>query len=461
MRKRLVFLSPVIFVWSGVLLAEQVGVSPKIGRHLLTQPDRQMDLSTQLDFSVGRSFFRNPWVIAPATTTARDGLGPLYNASSCRSCHRGEGRGTSPKLGVALRDLLLRIGRSSLDLDVPPSAAFSANGFHPVYGSQLQTFAVAGVAAEGQVNVSYETSELVLSDGHRVELQRPSFQITNLGYSPLRLGVATSTFAISPRLTPALSGLGLLASIPKAEILKQQDPQDIDGDNISGRVNWVADSHSENLLLGRFGWKAGQPSIQQQVAAALLQDLGITSNIFSDENCTPAQRLCRQANTGGRPEINDKLLDYLSLYTANLAVPARRNIATKSVINGQRHFREADCHKCHREQWQTGRSASWPWLSNRTINPYTDMLLHDMGEALADGVTEFSASGREWRTPPLWGLGLADVVAEQPGFLHDGRARSPLEAILWHGGEAQVSRDKVVRLGKLEREELLLFLDSL
>jgi len=264
---------------------------------------------------------------------------------------------------------------------------------------------------------------------------------------------------LSARVAPPLVGLGLLERIPSAAIEALADPDDRDANGISGRVNRVRDAASGASSLGRFGWKAGQPSVRQQVAAAFHGDLGITSSLFPESPCTPVQVACAKAPDGGTPELTDALLDLVTFYARTLGVPARRNPSTARP--GEALFRKIGCADCHVERFVTGPAPDLPLLAEQEIHPYTDLLLHDMGEGLADGRPEFAADGREWRTPPLWGIGLVHAVSRHTRFLHDGRARNLEEAILWHGGEAEKARRAYTALERSERDQLLFFLDTL
>lgn len=418
-------------------------------------PAANMPMARRLDFSVGNSFFRNPWVIAPASTGARDGLGPLFNTNACQNCHIKDGRG-HPAEPDAINQVSML-----MRLSIPPKNKADEDSLHrignvpePTYGLQLQDFAVAPLQAEGQVQVSYRELPVILADGLVVKLREPTLAITELAYGPLHPQVE-----MSARIAPPMIGLGLLAAIPPEDLLRSEDPDDDDGDGISGRANRVWDASGEVTVLGRFGWKAGQPNLSQQNAAAFHGDMGITSGLFTEDNCPGNAENCRQLE-GGQPELSREIQSQVDFYSANLAVPMRRNTQDPAVQLGWQVFDEIGCDACHTPTWVTGPSPH-EWLSNQTIHPFSDLLLHDMGPGLADNRGEFLASGREWRTPPLWGLGLAQVVAGKAFFLHDGRARNPLEAILWHGGEAHASREAVRMLTKTRREALLAFLTSL
>jgi CxxC motif-containing protein (DUF1111 family) len=265
----------------------------------------------------------------------------------------------------------------------------------------------------------------------------------------------------SARIAPPVIGLGLLEAIPEADLLAHADPEDADGDGISGRANRVWDRRNDTTAMGRFGWKAGQPSLRQQNAEAFANDMGLTSHLVPTDSCSPAQHDCLAMPNGGDAEVSDSILDNVTFYTRNLAVPARRNVDDKQVLAGKSLFFQANCQGCHVAVFTTGAEAAEPELANQTIRPYTDLLLHDMGPGLADGRPEFLANGQEWRTPPLWGIGLTEAVNGHTQFLHDGRARNLMEAILWHEGEAAQSRDAVLAFDASQRAALLAFLNSL
>jgi len=382
-------------------------------------------------FFAGNSLFRANWVIAPASTEARDGLGPLYNAVSCSSCHFKDGRGTLPA------GLLLRIG---------PDAT---------YGDQVQPLAVPGVPAEAAPRVEYIEAPGRFGDGTPYSLRRPVYRLENPGYGPL-----PKDLLLSPRLAPAIFGTGLLEAIPEDALLARADASDADRDGISGRPNRVRDVRAGRTVLGRFGWKANQPTAEQQIAGAFLGDMGITSPLFPGENHTAEQKECAGRPNGGSPEIDQEKLDFVTFYVKTLAVPGRRAPDDPQVRRGKKLF-DAACAKCHVPRHVTGDAPRFPELSRQTIFPYTDLLLHDMGEGLADGRPDSLADGREWRTPPLWGIGLAERVGGAVFFLHDGRARSLAEAILWHGGEGEAARETFRNLPAADREALLAFLRDL
>ncbi len=313
-----------------------------------------------------------------------------------------------------------------------------------------------GSFRRGRVVVEYTTITGTYADGLTYELRTPRYRLTGLSY-----GAPAEDIRMSPRVAPAIPGLGLLEALSAQTILAMVDEQDADQDGISGRPNWVWDITGARKALGRFGWKAGQPSIKQQNAAALAQDMGITSSVFPQENTGRDQALAGPVISGGFPEISDASLDKLTFYVQALAIPARRDVDDPENVRGARLFNDIGCAACHRSNLRTGVHATVGELSNQTIHPYTDLLLHDMGSELADHTNEFDATGSEWRTAPLWGIGLTRTVSNHAFFLHDGRARTLAEAILWHGGEADTARQAFKNLSAADRAALISFLESL
>jgi CxxC motif-containing protein (DUF1111 family) len=417
-----------------------------------SQSSGNMPFEDELKFKVGNGVFKKLWVSAPASTKASDGLGPLFNARSCQGCHIKDGRGHPPETpGAPAISMLLR-------LSVPLAGGGSAP--EPVYGGQLQDLSVQGHTAEGKIHIEYEEFDVRLKDGETISLRRPKYTITNLGYGPMRPDVM-----LSPRVAPPMIGLGLLEAIPAADILALADPYDENSDGISGRAHLLIRGE-EQPLLGRFGWKATAPTLRQQTAEAFAGDIGISSALMRQPygDCTEAQSFCRDAphgETAGAPEIEDKLFDLVVFYSQNLAVPRRRNSNAPDVLKGRALFHQTGCAACHNPSFRTGDAPGGPHLSGQTIWPYTDLLLHDMGHGLADNRPDGDAIGREWRTPPLWGVGLTQTVSGHTLLLHDGRARNVQEAILWHGGEGQRARDAFAALTKAERDALIAFVNSL
>ena len=405
---------------------------------------------TQLDdFVVGNSFFRNNWVTAPASATARDGLGVLFNSLSCGGCHNKDGRAAPPVTpSDPLNGLLFRLSITGTSNVGGPLA-------EPNYGLQLNNMAILGVTPEGYVSVTYTEIPGTYPDGTAYALRKPAYNFTNLGYGALH-----GSFLFSPRIANQVMGLGLLEAVPEATILSYADESDANGDAISGRPNRVWNFQTNQVALGRFGWKANQPNILQQTAAAFIGDIGITSTLFPNENLTAAQQLLyNNIPNGGSPEINDDNLNRVLAYMKLLAVPGRRNVSDATVLKGKQLFMQLNCSGCHKQSMTT--QSSIDQLNNQTIRPYTDLLLHDMGDELADGRPDFLATGKEWRTPPLWGIGLIKTVNGHTFLLHDGRARNMEEAVLWHGGEATNSKDKFKQLSKVDRDAVIKFLESL
>ncbi|WP_198289146.1 di-heme oxidoreductase family protein [Methyloversatilis thermotolerans] len=397
----------------------------------------------------GRSLVRQTWVIAPSLDPDIAGLGPTYNRPACISCHPRNGRGEPPASPEEpMRSMLVR-------LSVPGRAPDGGPVPEPVYGDQLNEFGVPGVPGEGEATIEWLTHEVTLGDGTPVELRRPRIAFRRLAHGPLAAGTMTSA-----RVAPPLFGVGLLEAVPESDLLAIAAEQKKSGRGIAGQPNRVWDIARNRAVIGRFGHKANQPTVRQQIAAALAGDMGITSSLFPAANCPPAQTACA-AVRDTHPELADDALDAMTRYHHALAVPAARRQDAAQVRHGRRLFARAGCDGCHRPSLRTGRFPDFPALENRLIHPYTDLLLHDMGAGLADGRPDFEAGGRQWRTAPLWGLGLLATVNEHATLLHDGRARSALEAILWHDGEARRSRDAVRRMTRREREALIAFLHSL
>lgn len=423
-----------------------------LGGNAFIRPAENLEDAHQQAFYAGNSLFNMPWVEAPASTTRRDGLGPLFNARSCAACHFRDGRGAPPEGDEAFLGLLVR-------LSVPGLDPFGGPLPDPNYGGQLQPFAITGVPAEANPRVTYTEIPGTYDDGEPYTLLAPVYTFEELAHGPLHPDVMTS-----PRVAPPVIGLGLLEAIPDDRLHALADPDDGDGDGVSGRINRVWDVEAGALRVGRFGWKADQPSVRQQTAGALLGDMGITSPVFRERDCAAPQADCLAAMHGGAdadtPEIEAADFDKLVLYTRLLAVPIRRDHGAAEVEHGQVLFHEAGCVDCHVPSHVTGEHPL-PEVTGQRIWPYTDLLLHDMGDGLADGRPVFDADGREWRTPPLWGIGLYEAVNGHQRLLHDGRARGVAEAILWHGGEAEAAREAFRKLPAADRAALVRFVESL
>lgn len=429
-----------------------------------SQPSGNISFEGELNFKVGNGLFRKLWVSSPSSTLASDGLGPLYNARSCQRCHLKDGRGHPPEgPDDSAVSMFLRVSVPGLPEDaVAEIKDYIATRAEPTYGTQMQDFGVAGHAAEYRLEITYTEEVIELSDGETASLRHPTYTAADLGYGPLHPDAM-----FSPRIAPQMLGLGLLEAIPAADIMAHADPDDTDGDGISGRPNIVWSVEYDMPMLGRFGLKAGAPTVRHQSAGAFAGDIGISTPLFPDGfgECTEAQTACRAAPHGDGDarvtEVDDEGLDLVTFYSRNLGVPARRDVDDPQVLKGKELFYSTGCTGCHTPAYVTHRLEDRPEQSFQLIWPYTDLLLHDMGEGLADHRPEARATGTEWKTPPLWGIGLTEQVSGHTNFLHDGRARSLLEAILWHGGEAQAARDAVVDMPSEDRAALIRFLESL
>lgn len=437
-------------------------------RNAFSQSSRGIGFEGEARFKIGNAIFRKSWVSSPASTKSSDGLGPLYNARACQHCHLKDGRGHPPEANWPDDNAISMF----LRLSIPPQndeqrrllAERRATVIEePTYGGQLQDLAVQGHTGEGHMHITYEDLPVELGDGTKVTLRKPSYEITDLAFGPLHPQAMTS-----PRVAPQMIGLGLLEAIPEADIRAGADPDDRDSDGISGRPNEVWSRELNKVTLGRFGWKAGNPSVSQQSAGAFSGDMGLSSSLFPGPHgdCTGSQSDCRKAPNGedpkkGTPEVTDQMLDFVAFYARNLAVPKRRDADVAEVLKGKALFSDLGCAACHTPSFTTGALEGQPHLSGQKIWPYSDLLLHDMGEGLADNRPEGVADGREWRTAPLWGIGLTEQVSGHTYFLHDGRARNVEEAILWHGGEAQPARDAYAALTEAERKALVAFVESL
>lgn len=452
------------------------------------RPVANLPLAAKPDFYAGKALAEQPWVKAPASTTARDGLGPLYNARSCFECHAKGGKGYLP-----LADMPLT--RGVVRLSIPGQDERQGAVAEPTYGLQLQTHSTSlrhqlcarrgvrsgpapesrgaddstdpcelgpspdALPAEAQVFVQSEERPFVYPDGRHVSLRLPAIRVERLGYGPLHPDTQMSL-----RVAPSLHGAGLIELVAQSDIERLTDPNDVDGDGISGRTNQVWDHRNERTVAGRFGYKANRATLESTVAEAFAADLGISNRLVPGQPCTLAQPACARQPHGADEagvEISDQLLALVVDFNRNLGVPKRRRADSAEVLAGREHFYRLGCAKCHQPSFVTQPSTQHPHLGQQLIWPYSDFLLHDMGEELADGRPDYGASKREWRTTPLWGLGLSARISGVESYLHDGRARSIEEAILWHAGEADAVKERFTRLTKAERDELLVFLGSL
>lgn len=406
-----------------------------------------LDTAQRQLFDKGLAEFGNRWV--PLFNIGGSwGRGPTSNAEACSDCHAGNGRGQAPQAeDERLASMLLR-------LSVPGTDSRGAPLSHPAYGLQLQEQGVLGkVPPEGRAAIAWQHSEVRFADGETVTLRRPRVRIEEPAFGP------PGDILVSLRLAPPVFGLGLLEAVSEQTLHQVAQAQGRIG--YGGRLNRVWDEQAQTQRTGRFGWKAAQPTILQQAAAAFLADIGVTTPLYPEQNCPPPQLACRMQPAPPGPEQNQPALDALVFYLRALAAPARRHADDPAVVRGEALFERAQCSVCHLPELRTGDYPPLPQIANRVIRPYTDLLLHDMGEGLADSRPEFLAGGRDWRTPPLWGLGLSGKVNGEASLLHDGRARNVAEAILWHGGEATAAREAYRNFSRPDREALAAFLDSL
>jgi CxxC motif-containing protein (DUF1111 family) len=429
-----------------------------------SQNSANMAFERQMDFKLGNALFRKTWIAAPSSTRASDGLGPLYNARGCQDCHLKDGRGHTPDAPDASRVSMF------LRLSVPGGPApegiadWISTQPDPTYGGQLQDLAAPGHPAEGRMDVTWTETPVNLADGTVVSLRAPSYVFADPAY-----GAPSPDIMLSPRVAPQMIGLGLLEAIPAADILAKADAGDANRDGISGRPQIVPSVEFGTPMLGRFGLKAGAPTVREQSAGAFSGDMGLSTALHPDPwgDCTKGEQTCIDAPHGQEPGVRDGLevdrqsLDLVTFYARNLGVPDRRAVDDPTVLKGKALFYATGCQSCHTPKFVTNRLEGQPEQSFQLIWPYTDLLLHDMGPGLADNRPEGRATGSEWKTPPLWGIGLSPQVSGHSEYLHDGRARSLLEAILWHGGEAQSQRDAVAAMTSEDRQALLSFVESL
>lgn len=443
----------------------------RVNQDSFSQSSANITFEEEGTFKLGNALFRKNWVSSPSSTLASDGLGPLFNARACQACHIKDGRGHPPENNPDATSMFFRLAREAETEDERKAVAdkVALNFPDPIYGGQLQDFAVPGLRAEGRMKIDYTEVPFTFPDGTTASLRKPSYSVSDLAYGPMN-----PETTLSPRVTPQMIGLGLVEQIHPSDILANADPDDRDGDGISGKASIVREkviqrsTKGGDLTLGRFGWKAEMPTIRQQSADAFAGDIGISNpNAPRDwGDCTEAETACRAMPTGvqkhlGDTEAPDPILDLVTFYSQHLALPARRDVSKPDVLKGKQAFYESGCIACHTPKFVTRRDAANPADAFQLIWPYSDFLLHDMGEGLADGQRVGDATGTEWRTAPLWGTGLTQRVNGHTFFLHDGRARNLTEAILWHGGEATKARDKFAALPKDERDALVTFLESL
>ncbi len=419
-------------------------------KSLLLKPIDNLNDEEYDKFILGRSFFVIPWVESPSATTARDGLGPLFNANTCISCHPANGRGTLfNKDGLESRSLIARLSIKAND-SKEHKELLKYKGFVPeeVYGGQLSINAIHGVDFEGKVKIDFKEIEVIFPDGEKQILLKPNYSLENLNYGTLKEGTI-----ISYRIAPTLNGMGLIELISNEDILKNVDEHDINNDGISGRANYVYSHLTKKEELGKYTHKASVAFLKEQIAGAAFNDMGLTTSTFSSENCTSFQKECNDApKARDAIDLPDDRLDAITYYLKHIKSYTPK--ITKEYKEGLEIFEQISCVKCHNSSFDTKKGFK--------VYPYSDFLLHDMGEELSDGKVEFKANANEWRTAPLWGLALHEKInGEKPRLLHDGRARTFQEAILWHGGEASGAKENYMNLPKEKREKLLKFLEEL
>lgn len=390
------------------------------------------------EISAGRELFIAQWSPAGSGQPLLDGVGPLFNANACTQCHSSEGRQPIYGLNGELEDaILFRLGNKQ-------------GLAHPYYGEQMQHQSInPSIATEGKMLYEIVTATDDKPTG------------VSFNFTPTDRNQPLDDSAISGRLSPQLVGMGMLNLIPETDIIAAADADDANKDGISGRVHWLFEGSQQQI--GRFGWKAINSSLRTQNANAMSQDMGLTTTVFKEPNCTASQYVCKNSPNGGfngGPEVEESTLDSVTDFMTALAVPERRITNLTSFNKGANLFAQTGCTSCHTPKQKTGNSLRFPLLSQQTIYPYTDLLLHDMGAGLDDGVKEKNAESYEWRTPPLWSIG---IVARDPQarFLHDGRASNLTEAILWHGGEAEKTKNKFKQLSTEDKELLLTFLKGI
>ncbi|MFN8282537.1 MAG: di-heme oxidoredictase family protein [Chitinophagales bacterium] len=407
------------------------------------QPSQNMSESELRQHALGDGDFSANFVTSPAPVNP--GLGPIFNHVSCSSCHPKNGKSPQPVSGLDLKGLLFRVSIPRADESQGPLAI---SGF----GTQLQNKAIVGKVAEGQVQITFSETSFTFADGTPYNLRKPTYTITSANTT------VPSNMMVSPRIAQQVVGLGLLENISNTDILAKADVNDANSDGISGKANYVRNPLTNLMELGKFGWKANNPNLLAQAAGALHDDIGITSFVF------PLETASGQIQDNGpstTTDVDSQFVFDLTFYTQSLAVPKRRYFNDPDANNGKLIFFKIGCDKCHTQKYITSNSSPFPFLNNQTIYPYTDLLLHDMGDELADGRPDFLATGNEWRTPPLWGIGLSELTNGHTSLLHDGRARNTLEAIMWHGGEAENQKIQVKKLSKKERDDLVKFVNSL
>ncbi|TDJ43375.1 MAG: thiol oxidoreductase [Gammaproteobacteria bacterium] len=432
-------------------LAGTATIQP-VGQESFRQIVANAPVTKRARFAFGKIQFNTEWDPAPGQVPTNDGLGPVFNAIACAACHINNGRGRPPEsTAEAFESILVR-------LSIPGESAHGGPKPLENYGGQLQHRAIDGVTPEGRAIIEYTELTGTYADGSTYKLRQPT-----LVFDGLRFGPLPADTMYSLRIANPIIGLGLLEAVPTELLYQLADPNDENRDGISGRINHVWSSTGQQISVGRFGWKANVATVEEQNAGASLGDMGITTSLNPTDNCAATQNACFKAAQAHASEIEfqQEFFEQLTRYVRLLAVPAQRDSDNPEVQQGAAIFRSIGCVQCHISTLKTGAEASHPELASQTIHPYTDLLLHDMGAGLADNRPDYLASGSEWRTAPLWGIGLTKEVTGHESYLHDGRARNLSEAILWHGGEALAARDAFTGLPGSQRAAILTFLGSL
>lgn len=457
MKKITVFLSILVAVWGCKKTVEfsEALLDERLSADVVTVFDESMGAygheipglspSQQYMHDLGDKFFGQTFVTAPAIKYG--GLGPIFNNVSCDRCHVNEGRGFPLGEKPGFQSTFLKVAVDGVD---------EHGGTLPVpgFGIQIQDQAIAGIQPEANLNVQWNYTDITLADGTVIQLRKPQVSIVS-SYI-----LFPSNAQMSLRMARPNFGMGLIEAIDENSILKNQDEFDANSDGISGVANYVYNPVSKSKTMGKIGWKAGVANIKTQVAKAFNEDIGVTSNLFPYKNAH-GQSQMKNFPSNYPVDVHDTIIEAITFYMRSLSVPARRNLSQIDVIQGKQIFQNVGCNKCHVQYQTTKVDVTFPQISNLVIQPFTDLLLHNMGPGLADDISEYKASGAEWRTPPLWGISLSKKVNGNQFFLHDGRARNFLEAILWHSGEAEFAKQNVTNLSKSERDKLIKFLESI
>jgi len=425
-------------------------------------------------FHAGKALARQPWIKAPTVTKARDGLGPIYNARTCMACHIKGGKGHISGASIPLSSELLNMS-TLIRVSIAGKDQTKGAVPHTYYGDQIQAQSISlahqlrhsqtdknlahNVAPEAYAQINWTEVPFSYPDGSIVRLRKPNVEFNNLGYGP----IGKNTL-IGLRLAPSINGMGLIELIPQSDIDALADENDSDSNGVSGRVNQVWDVQLKQTRPGRFGLKSNKPTLTMTVAAAFANDLGISNTLFPSQPCTSLQVSCNEQLNGDDQngvELSSKLLSMVIDFNRNLAPLKRKNFTSKNNQAGRELFYKIECSACHNPSFVTSKSEKNAHLGNQKIWPYSDFLLHDMGPKLSDNRPDFLASGSEWRTPPLWGIGVMKAVSGSTSLLHDGRANTVEEAILWHGGEAEKVTQSFINLPIEKRQQLMLFVNSL